>query len=244
MFRLTAAADHLPVFNLETALERCAWTDVIHVVVDGAEVYRDEVGLGSDLVPVFDVLRATLIEHFTPFEVVLGRREGDFEVLTKLVSTRFQIEWTESIRDLGLDRGADEEGGAYLARLRALLADGYLLRAQDVLRASFLQHLECVRSAGLQIRPDSLEGPWLQLRGDEPDAEWTDLHAGFGDHAPPLETERALLHLLLSDLGAPDIPVKVDHYGEVLILADFRDVLVALGTPPPDLPIDAEEDPR
>ncbi len=238
MFRITATADHLPAFHLETALERCAWTDVVHVVVDGAEVYRDDLGLGNDLVPVLDVVRESLLDRFTPFEIVLGRREEDFEVLARLSSTRFQVSWTESIRDLGLDRGEDEAPGAHRERLRAVLASGYLLGAQDVLRGHFLQHLECLREAGLEVRPQSLEGPWLHLRGDDADTEVFDLHARFAGRAPPLETERALLHLLLEDLGAPDIPVKVDHYGELLILSDFRDVLSALATSPPDLATD------
>jgi len=238
MFRITATADHLPAFNLETALQRCAWTDVVHVVVDGVEVYRDEVGLGNDLVPVLDVVRESLLDHFTPFEIVLGRREDDFEVLTRLASTRFQVSWTESIRDLGLDRGEGEAPEAHRARLRSLVSDGYLLGAQNVLRGHFLQHLECVRHAGLEIRPESLDGPWLHLRGNDADTEVTDLHARFAGRAAPLETERALLHLLLEDLGAPDIPVKVDHYGELLILSDFRDVLSALATLPPDLATD------
>ncbi len=235
MFRITATADHLPAFNLEHALEVCAWTDVLHITVDGVEVYRDVAGLGSDLVPAFDVVREQLLERFTPFVVALGRREGDFEVVTTLSSSRWQVEWVESVRDLGLDQGAGERPEEHLQRLKGLLRTGYLAQVQRVLSRGFQDHLACARGAGLEVRPGTVRGPWLHLRGEEADRAVAELHGRFGGKEAPLATDRALLKLVLDDPGAPDIDVRVDHYGEVLSLSDFRDVLAALATPPPGL---------
>lgn len=236
MFRFEATADHLPAFELERVLERCAWTDLIHIVVDGAEVYRDDTGLETDLVPALDVVRETLLERFTPFEVALGRRDGDLEIVTVLTSSRFHVTWLESVRDRGLDRGGDETDDAYLARIRDLLKGGYLADVRRPFTRGVEEHLNCVAQQGLVVRPESLRGPWLHLRGDGAEDTVGELHRRFGGGVAPLGAERALLAALLDDPGAPDIDVRVDHYGEVLSLTDFRDVLEALATPRPDLP--------
>ena len=84
MFRFEATADHLPAFELERVLERCAWTDLIHIVVDGNEVYRDDTGLETDLVPALDVLENVALPLWIAGEDP-SSREAEHRELLELV---------------------------------------------------------------------------------------------------------------------------------------------------------------
>lgn len=239
MFTASAAFDHASALQVEQMLDGSHWTDILHIAVDGAVVYRDDKGVSNDLLPALDVVIGGLHGTRTPIEVALGRRSGPWQMVTRVQSNALEVIWSWSARHLHLDRTFDESPDAHRARLRAWLDGGHLTEARLVLTALYGADLDRAAAAGLTLRPGTAVGPFLRLRGVDADDPLVALHSAYAGTAPPLATDRVLLGLLIDDPGVPDIEVRVDHLGELRSLHGFRELLVTLATPVPPV-VDAD----
>jgi len=163
--------------------------------------------------------------------------------VARIRSNALELQWEASVHDFELDRADGESPAEHRARVQNLLASGHLAALVEALDARWSDDIHAVADAGLHVRPTTVRGPWLQLRGTDPDDAFGALHTSYAGRRAPLETERLVLSLLLDRPDAPELPVKIDHLGELVPLPELPDLLTMLATPPPPYPPDRDEEP-